>query len=139
VAATNAAPTPVVEKVTLDADALFDFDKAVLRPEGRSALDGFVDGLRGVDLQAITAIGHTDRLGSEGYNQTLSKRRAEAVKSYLVAKGIQSDRVRTEGMGETQPVTKAGECPAGESAQVIACLQPDRRVDVEMIGSRTTQ
>jgi len=139
VAALAPAPKPMVEKVTLDADALFDFDKAVLRPEGRSALDGFVGKLNGVELETITAIGHADRFGSDRYNQTLSNSRAEAVKTYLVALGIQPNRVHAEGMGETRPVTKAGECPGGKSATVIACLQPDRRVEVEVVGTRTTR
>ena len=132
-------PTLMVEKITLDADALFDFDKAVLRPEGRATLDGFVGKLNGVDIQKINATGHTDRFGSDRYNHTLSHNRAEAVKTYLVAKGIQSDRVHTEGMGETQPVTKAGACLGKKSVKVIACLQPDRRVDIEVAGTRTTQ
>ncbi|HVC10264.1 MAG TPA: OmpA family protein [Burkholderiales bacterium] len=138
-AAATPAAERVVENVTLDADTLFDFDKAVLRPAGRSALDVFVGKLQGVDLEAITAVGHTDRIGSERYNQSLSDRRAQAVKTYLVAQGIQADRVHAEGVGETQPVTKAGECPGGKSARVIACLQPDRRVDVQVSGTRTTQ
>jgi len=134
-----ATPQPVREKVTLDADALFDFDKAVLRPEGRAALDAFVSKLQGVELGMITAVGHTDRLGSERYNQRLSDKRAAAVKSYLVAQGIEQDRVRAEGRGEAQPVTRTGECPGAKSANVIACLQPDRRVDVDVVGTRTTQ
>ena len=139
IAAVAPVSQSVVTKVTIDADTLFDFDKAVLRPEGRTALDGFIGKLDGLDLEKITAIGHTDRLGSDRYNQILSDKRAEAVKTYLVAKGIQPGRVQTEGMGETQPVTKAGECQGPKGAQVIACLQPDRRVDVEVVGSRTTQ
>lgn len=139
-AAVAPAPQYMVEKITLDADALFDFDKAVLRPEGRATLDGFVGKLNGVDIQKINATGHTDRFGSDRYNHTLSHNRAEAVKTYLVAKGVQSDRVSIEGMGETQPVTKAGDCPGGsKSTKTIACLQPDRRVDVEVTGTRTTQ
>jgi OOP family OmpA-OmpF porin len=131
-----AAAQPVVQKVTFDADALFDFDKAVLRPEGKTALDAFVGQLGGVDVAAITAVGHTDRFGSNRYNQTLSERRAASVKDYLVAKGIQRGSVQTRGMGETQPVTKAGDCLGRRSAKVIACLQPDRRVEVELAGTR---
>lgn len=141
VAVAAIAPMPMhrIEKVTLDADALFDFDKAVLRPEGRAALDGFVDKLQGVELEAVTAIGHTDRFGTDGYNQALSDQRAQAVKAYLVAKGVQPDRVRAQGMGESRPVTQASDCPGGKSARVIACLQPDRRVEVEVLGTRITQ
>jgi OmpA-OmpF porin, OOP family len=139
VAALAPAPMRRVEKVTLDADALFDFDKAVLRPEGRAALDGFVDGLQGVEVESITAIGHTDRFGSDRYNQALSDQRAEAVKTYLVARGVAPQRVRTQGMGETQPVTQANDCAGGKSARTIACLQPDRRVEVEVVGLRTVR
>lgn len=134
-----AAPEPVIEKVTLNADTLFDFDKAILRPQGRDALDAFVGKLQGVELQTITAVGHTDRIGSSSYNQKLSNERAAAVKDYLVSKGIDSGHVKTDGVGETQPVTKAGECAGGKSKKVIECLQPDRRVDIEVSGTRTTK
>ncbi|MDO9449858.1 MAG: OmpA family protein [Rugosibacter sp.] len=130
------APKPVAERVTLDADTLFDFDKAVLRPAGRVALDDFLGKLKGIDLEVITAVGHADRFGSEAYNQRLSEQRAAAVKTYLVSKGIEPNRIQTEGKGEMQPVTKAGECRGAKSAKVIACLQSDRRVNIEVIGSR---
>jgi OOP family OmpA-OmpF porin len=133
-----APPAQVTERVKLDADALFDFDKAVLRPAGRMALDGFVGKLKTIDPEMIMVVGHTDRLGAEAYNQRLSMQRAEAVKSYLVDKGIAPDRIRTEGKGETQPDTKSGECAgAKKSARVIACLQPDRRVEIEVTGTQT--
>ncbi|HEY8855866.1 MAG TPA: OmpA family protein [Rugosibacter sp.] len=127
---------PVMEKVTLDADTLFDFDKAVLRPAGRATLDEFVGKLKGINLEVITAVGHADRFGSEAYNQRLSEQRAAAVKAYLVSRGIESDRIQTEGKGEMQPVTKSGECRGAKSTRVIACLQPDRRVNIEVIGSQ---
>jgi OOP family OmpA-OmpF porin len=130
------APKAVPERVTLDADALFDFDKAVLRPAGRAALDDFVGKIKGIAPEMIVAVGHTDRFGSAAYNQRLSERRVEAVKAYLVGQGIEPDRIRTEARGETQPVTKTGECDGAESAKVIACLQPDRRVDVGATGTR---
>jgi len=129
-------PKPSAERVTLDADTLFDFNKAVLRPAGRAALDEFVGKSKDVNLEVITAVGHADRIGSEGYNQRLSEQRAAAVKAYLVSKGIEPNRIYTEGKGETQPVTKAGECRGAKSAKVIACLQPDRRVNIEVVGTR---
>ena len=134
-----AAPQPVVEKVSLSADTLFDFDKAILRPQGRDALDAFVGKLQGVEVGTITAVGHTDRIGSSEYNQKLSDERAAAVKDYLVSKGLNSAQVQTEGVGETQPVTEAGECARDKSKSVIECLQPDRRVEIEVSGTRTTQ
>jgi OmpA-OmpF porin, OOP family len=131
-----ATPKPAGGRVTLDADTLFDFDKAVLRPAGKVALDEFSGKLKGVDTEVITVVGHTDRFGTATYNQRLSERRAAAVKAYLVGQGISANRVQTEGKGETQPVTKAGECTGAKSAKVIACLQPDRRVDIEVVGSQ---
>ena len=132
------APESAIEKVTLDAGALFDFDTHQLRSEGRAALDSFVVSLKGATVGTIRAVGHADRLGSEAYNQILSEDRAEAVKTYLVSKGIDPDRVRAEGRGATQPVTKPGECAGGKSAQIIACLQPDRRVGIETAGTRAS-
>ena len=133
------APKSVAQKLTIDADTLFDFDKAVLRPEGRATLDDFVAKIKDINPEMINAVGHTDRLGSDGYNQRLSEQRVTAVKTYLVSKGIEPNRMHTEGKGESQPVTKAGECVGGKSAKVIACLQPDRRVDIEVVGTRITQ
>ena len=131
-----AAPKPAGQRVTLDADTLFDFDKAVLRPAGKAALDDFVAKTKDISPEVILAVGHADRFGSEKYNQELSERRAAAVKAYLLGKGIESNRIKTEGRGETQPKTKAGECLGAKSAKVIACLQPDRRVDIEVVGTR---
>jgi OmpA-OmpF porin, OOP family len=132
------APAPVAQKLTFDADMLFDFDKSSLRPAGRTTLDNFVDRIKGINPEAITTVGHTDRIGSSQYNQRLSEERAESVKTYLVGAGIASSRVQSSGKGETQPVTLAGECVSG-SAKVLNCLQPDRRVDVELIGARIPQ
>lgn len=136
VAVALATPKPVSARVTLDADALFDFNKAVLRPAGQVALDDFLGKMQGIDPEVILAVGHADRFGSEDYNQRLSEHRVAAVKTYLLGKGIEPNRIHTEGKGETQPVTKAGECDGAKSAKVIACLQPDRRVDIEVVGTR---
>ena len=130
------APMPVTRRVTLDADTLFDFDKAVLRPAGRAALDDFAGNIKDINPEMITAVGHADRFGSQAYNQRLSEQRVAAVKTYLVGKGIEPNRMHTEGKGETQPVTKTGECDGAKSAKVIACLQPDRRVEVEVVGTK---
>lgn len=142
VAVAAVTPEPqktVTERVTLDADTLFDFDKAALRPTGRAALDDFAGKIKGIDPEMIMAVGHADRIGSNVYNQRLSEQRAEAVKAYLVSKGVAPDRMRTEGKGMTQPVTKRGECDGATSAKVIACLQPDRRVEVEVVGTRVAK
>lgn len=130
------APAAFGEKVTIAADALFDFNKAVLRPEGRAKLDEVVAKAGQLELEVVIAVGHTDRIGSVAYNQRLSEKRAASVKDYLVAKGIPANRVYTEGKGKSQPVTKPNECRGPKSKKVIACLQPDRRVDIELIGRR---
>ena len=131
------APKPAAQKVTLAADALFDFDKAVLRSEGKAKLDELAAKIKDIKLEVIIAVGHADRFGTDKYNQKLSEKRAEAVKAYLVGKGIEPNRVYTEGKGKKQPITKAGQCKGSKSKKVIACLQPDRRVEIEVIG--TTQ
>ena len=134
-----AAPQPVYEKVMLDANVLFDFDKSTLRPAGRDTLDNFVGRIKGIGPGTITAIGYADRFGSDGYNQTLSEHRVATVKAYLVSNGIEPNRVQSSGKGELQPTTNAGECAGAMSASTIACLQPDRHVLVEITGSRIKQ
>src|SRR5206468_11823707 len=94
-----AKPRPVGEKITFAADVLFDFDKAVIKPEGKSKLDDLANKVRGINLEVVIAIGHADSIGSDAYNQKLSVRRAESVKAYLVSKGIEPNRVYTEGKG----------------------------------------
>ena len=120
-------PKPVAEKVTFAADVLFDFDKAVIKPEGKSKLDDISNKVRGINLEVVIAIGHADSIGSDAYNQRLSIRRAESVKIYLVSKGIESNRIYTEGKGEKQPVadnkTRDGRAK-------------NRRVEIEVIGTR---
>ena len=125
--APKAAPKPVVEKVTMAAETNFDFDKSVLKPEGKAKLDDLVGKLKAVNLEVIIAIGHTDSIGSNAYNQKLSVRRANSVKAYLVSKGIEANRIYTEGKGETQPIadnrTKEGRAK-------------NRRVEIEVVGTR---
>lgn len=129
------AVAPMPQKITFSADALFDFDKAVLKPAGKEMLDGLISGLDNVQYDEIVLTGHTDRLGSEAYNQRLSERRAQSVKAYLLSKGgVPKDHVTAAGRGEKEPVTKASDCKGPKTAKLIACLQPDRRVDVETKG-----
>ena len=120
-------PAPTSEKVTFAADAFFDFDKSVLKPEGRAKLDDLVGKMAGLNLEVIIAVGHTDSVGSDAYNQKLSIRRSEAVKSYLVSKGVEKNRVYTEGKGEKQPVAD------NKSAEGRA---KNRRVEIEVVGTR---
>lgn len=133
------APVPqrvVPQKVSFSADTLFAFDKSTLKPEGKSALDSFVKDLNGVNYEAIHVTGHTDRIGSDRYNQKLSEQRANEVRDYLVSKDIPANRIVVEGKGETQPITKLGDCTGPRSKKLIICLQPDRRVDIEVAGTK---
>lgn len=129
------APKAAAQKVTLATDVLFDLGKTALRPEGKAMLDKLAADLKNIKLEAIVVVGHTDRLGKDAYNQKLSERRASAVKNYLVSKGIDASRIYSEGKGEKQPVT-GNKCGTSEkkTQQLIDCLQPDRRVDIEVIG-----
>jgi OmpA-OmpF porin, OOP family len=120
-------PAPTSEKVTFAADAFFDFDKSVLKPEGRAKLDDLVSKMSGLNLEVIIAVGHTDSIGTDSYNQRLSIRRSEAVKSYLVSKGVEKNRVYTEGKGEKQPVAD------NKTAEGRA---KNRRVEIEVVGTR---
>jgi OOP family OmpA-OmpF porin len=121
------APAPTAEKVTYSADAFFDFDKAVLKPEGKATLQSLVAKLKDTDIEVIVATGHTDWTGSDAYNLKLSMRRAKAVKAFLVSKGIPEARVFVEGKGESQPTadnrTKDGRAK-------------NRRVDIEVVGTK---
>lgn len=121
------APAPVAQKVTYAADAFFDFDKSNLKPEGRASLDELVSKIQGINLEVIVAVGHTDSVGTEQYNQGLSERRAESVKEYLVSKGIEAGRVYTEGKGELQPIA---------SNQTAAGRAQNRRVEIEVVGTQ---
>lgn len=130
------APAP--RRVSFSADSLFTFDKAVIRPEGRATLDTFAMELKNTKFDVIKVEGHTDRLGSDAYNQKLSAQRAESVKSYLVGTGgVEATKISAVAKGELEPVTKPEDCIGTKaSPKLIACLQPDRRVVVEVSGTR---
>ncbi len=129
---------PMPRKVSFSADSLFDFDKATVRPAGRQDLDKFAADLKGTTFDVITVTGYTDRLGSHAYNMGLSTRRAVAIKTYLVdSAGIPADKIAARGVDGSDPVTKPGECVGTKATrELIACLQPDRRVEVEVSGAR---
>jgi OOP family OmpA-OmpF porin len=130
------AGTVETPKVQLNADFLFDFNSAVLKPEGHAALSDVAAQALQLQLEVVIVTGHTDRLGSDAYNLSLSERRATTVKNFLVSQGIDASRVYTEGKGRTQPVTGTACNDIRVRASLIDCLQPDRRVDVEIIGTR---
>ena len=128
VAAPIVAPVPVAAtKVTYAADAFFDFDKSVLKPAGKAKLDDLIGKVKDINLEVIIAVGHTDSVGRDAYNQKLSIKRSEAVKAYLVSKGIEKNRVYTEGKGEKQPVAD-NKTKDGRSK--------NRRVEIEVVGTR---
>ena len=131
-------PPPVPKKVSFSADALFDFDNSTVKPAGRGELDKLAADLRGVDYDVITVTGHTDRIGRQAYNQKLSSQRAEAVSNYLVSSaGIPASKINARGVNGSDPVTQPGDCVGTKVTQaLIACLQPDRRVDIEVTGKR---
>ena len=127
-AAPAAAPVAATtQKVTYAADAFFDFDKSVLKPEGKAKLDDLSSKVKNINLEVIIAVGHTDSVGTDAYNQKLSVRRAEAVKAYLVSKGIDKSRVYTEGKGEKQPVA---------DNKTAAGRAKNRRVEIEVVGTQ---
>ena len=123
---------PTAEKITFAADAFFDFDKSTLKPEGKAKLDDLVSKLGAINLEVIIAVGHTDSIGSVAYNQKLSVRRAESVKAYLVSKGVEANRIYTEGKGKSQPIApntiNGKDNPAGRAK--------NRRVEIEVVGTR---
>ncbi len=123
----RATQQPTAEKVTLDTDTYFDFDRATLKPEGKQKLDELVSRVTSMQLEVAIATGHTDRTGTDSYNQKLSERRALRVKSYLVEKGLPADRIFTDGKGEKQPVA---------SNATREGRARNRRVDVELVGNR---
>ena len=123
-------PAVVATKVTFAADAFFDFNKAVLKPEAKAKLDDLTGKLKDISLEVIIAVGHTDAIGGDAYNQKLSVKRAEAVKAYLVSKGIEPNRIYTEGKGKKQPVAD------NKTAEGRA---KNRRVEIEVVGTRANK
>jgi OOP family OmpA-OmpF porin len=142
VAAAPAAPPRVIEKISLSTDVLFEFNKAELRPAGQQKLDELAQSAQGADVQQVVLTGHADRIGSEDYNQQLSEERAQAVADYLATKGVDRSHLQVEGKGKSEPIT-GDQCrnmgpENNKNQKLIACLQPDRRVDAALLGSRDT-
>lgn len=148
-----AAPAPVVpvgpekpafEKITLQAETLFDFDKSVVRPDGKQKLNDEVVGKmkQYPQVEVVLVTGHADRIGTEKYNQKLSERRAAAVKDYLVSQGVEANRIETAAKGEAEPVIACSDVKgkeSGKNKKLVECLQPNRRVMVEVKVQKPTQ
>jgi OmpA-OmpF porin, OOP family len=135
------AVPPTIEKISISSEVLFAFDSATLRDEGKRELDALIKRIADASLEGIAAIGYADRIGSEKYNQALSEKRAAAVKQYLSENGAATTVVRAEGRGESAPVTGA-QCDGlgrerASNKKLVQCLQPDRRVEIEVFGTRT--
>jgi OOP family OmpA-OmpF porin len=133
-------PRPVIQKLTLSTDVLFDFNKAELKDAGKERLDQLAEEIKDARVDEIVATGHADRIASDDYNQKLSEQRAQAVREYLASKVEDPNRVTAEGKGESQPVT-GDECKKlgaerASNRKLVQCLQPDRRVEIEVLGSR---
>lgn len=133
----NEGPDKPALRVTIQAETLFAFDKAVLRPEGKKTLDDEVVAKmkEHPEVEVILVTGYTDRIGSDKYNQKLSERRANSVKSYIVDQGIDGNRVETVGKGEADPVVACDDIKGAQNRhnkKLVACLQPNRRVVVEV-------
>lgn len=132
------APEPKVvsQKVSFASQDLFDFNRTQLKPEGKEKLDRLADELKGAQYDTIMATGYTDRIGNKSYNQKLSEQRAEAVRAYLVTRGIPANRIRAEGKGESEPVTAANQCQGMKTEELANCLQADRRVEVQVNATK---
>lgn len=132
------APAPVIQRINLSTDVLFEFNKAELRPGAHQKLDELAQTMQGAEVDRVVVIGHADRIASETYNQDLSERRAAAVKEYLAGKGVSPERVQAEGRGESQPVTQCARMgpETAKNQKLVSCLQPDRRVEIEVLGHR---
>lgn len=141
-AAPETPAPPVIEKITLSTDVLFPFNKAELLPGGKDKLDDLAKDAQGAEVDKIVLAGYADRIGSDQYNRNLSERRAQAVADYLASKGVDQSRIQVEGRGEDNPVT-GDQCTRmgpekASNRKLVSCLQPDRRVEAELLGSRET-
>jgi OOP family OmpA-OmpF porin len=134
------APMPPKADEPVTASVLFDFDRSVLRPGETPKLDELTAKFKGGAFSRVDAVGHADRIGPDPYNLRLSEQRAEAVRAYLVGKGVDAGSIGTEAKGERE--AKTGEAckkpgPGKRKNQkLVECLQPDRRVEITLVATR---
>jgi len=137
-AAIPGADTSTAERVTLSGDALFAFGKATLNPSSVWQLDKLADNIKQVEnLKEVTLVGHTDRLRSDGKeerNQQLSLERARSIRTFLIKKGIPTEKILASGAGSSQPLVECSTKPRKEKQ--IVCLQPNRRVEITIKGAQ---
>jgi outer membrane protein OmpA-like peptidoglycan-associated protein len=125
--------------ITVEADPLFDFDQSAVRDDSRKKLDDLIQQLHGVAYGDVIVVGFADPIGTAIYNQSLSSRRAESVEQYLAKHGLPASRIRAEGRGETEEFAAFDSCGGIRNEHAIACLQPDRRVEVTITAKRQSQ
>ena len=133
----NLGPDKPALRVTIQAEALFDFNKSDLRADGKKTLDDEVVAKMKAhpEVEVLLVTGHADRIGSDKYNQALSERRANSVKSYLVGQGVESNRIEAVGKGESEPVVECNDIKGAQNRsnkKLVECLQPNRRVVAEV-------
>ncbi len=133
-AETQFMPEPEFDKLSLSASGLFALSSKKIKPSGQQALDEMVEQLKGMPYDSVLIVGHTDPTGSKAINDKLSKQRAESVKQYLVSKGVDPKRIKTEGKGGAEPLAKTQNCDSLPRTEKIACYAPDRRVEIEVVG-----
>jgi outer membrane protein OmpA-like peptidoglycan-associated protein len=135
-AETRLMPEPDFDELTLSAGALFPLSSSNIKPSGHEKLDEFVEHLKGMQFETVHIVGHTDPTGPKAMNERLSKRRAEAVKDYLVSKGIDPKRIKTAGKGGSEPLPKTKDCDALPRTEKIICYAPDRRVEIDVVSGK---
>jgi outer membrane protein OmpA-like peptidoglycan-associated protein len=135
-AETRLMPEPNFDELTLSAGAMFPLSSSNIKPSGHEKLDEFVEHLKGMQYETVRIVGHTDPTGPKAMNERLSKQRAEAVKSYLVSKGIDPKRIKTAGKGGSEPLPKTKNCDALPRTEKIICYAPDRRVEIDVVSGK---
>jgi OOP family OmpA-OmpF porin len=134
--ASSESPLPA-QPMRVSMNTLFDFDSAVLRADAGPALDALAKQLTSRNYQKVDIVGHADRMGPGKYNQKLSEQRAEAVRDYLLTRGLDATKVSAIGVGATEPLT-GKECRGLQGKPLVYCLQRDRYTEITVLGTQTS-